>query len=245
MLLHGLSEDQRSFQWLSGFLAQDFRCIAYNLPTGKADQARLAGSTHAQLVEDLFALLDHLGIRQSYLFGSSFGSTIALAALRAQPERIPRAVLQGGFAHRTLAPVELTLALLARSWPGTMHWLPLRERLNRRFHIGAFTCPEAWEELERVSGEAPIAAVAHRAVMMHRLDLRPILPEIQQPVLLVCGDDDPLVGKECEADLLKGLPNAGRVELPKCGHFPYFTHAEALADVVRHHFTPPGATRCS
>ena len=53
-----------------------------------------------------------------------------------------------------------------------------------------------------------MAAVAQCAVTLHRLDLRPLLPSIRQPVLLICGDCDPLVGKKCEEDLQRGLPNA-------------------------------------
>ena len=60
-----------------------------------------------------------------------------------------------------------------------------------------------------------------------------MLPEIRQPVLLVCGDDDPLVGRSCETELLKGLPNARRIEFVGCGHFPYLTHTEVLAEVLR------------
>jgi pimeloyl-ACP methyl ester carboxylesterase len=189
---------------------------------------------------DLFALLDHLGVRQSYLLGSSFGSTVALAALRERPERFPRAILQGGFAQRPLALAELLLARVARYWPGTMRALPLRLTVMRRSHAEPFAgCPpEVWEFFVAQTGTVPITAVAHRAVLLHQIDLRPLLSEIRQPVLLVCGDCDPLVGRACEEMLLAGLPNAGRVEVNRCGHFPYLTHIDLLATVVRDFLTP-------
>ena len=85
----------------------------------------------------------------------------------------------------------------------------------------------------------PIAAVAHRALLIHRLDLRHLLAEIHQPVLLVCGDHDPLVGPACEEALLRGLPNAGRAQLAGCGHNPLFSHPEVLAELTRQFLTPP------
>ena len=88
-----------------------------------------------------------------------------------------------------------------------------------------------------------MAAVAHGALLLHRLDLRPILAGIRQPVLLVCGDGDPLVSRSCEEDLLTGLPNVRRVELCRCGHNPLFTHPEVLAEVVRGFLTPPPCAR--
>jgi pimeloyl-ACP methyl ester carboxylesterase len=241
VFVHGLSEAAVSFVLTMARLTDHFRCIAYDLPRGGADGARLGATTHAGLAEDLFALLDHLGLRRSYLLGSSFGSTIVLAAMRARPERVPRAVLQGGFAQRCLAPAEVLLASLARHWPGTMGALPFRTALLCRGHRGAFAErePDVWDFYLDQSGGNPIAAVAQRALLMHRSDLRASLAELRQPVLMICGDCDPLVGKDCEEALLRGLPHVQRVEIAGCGHFPHFTHPELLAELLRQFLMPP------
>lgn len=241
LLIPGLSDDARSFVLLCALLSKHFRCIAYDLPTGASDGARLSRYGHADLVTDAFTLLDHVGARQSYVFGASFGSTIALAALRAQPQRLPRAVLQGGFARRPLAPAEVLLANLARYWSGPMRALPFYIATMSLPHYGPFRSRSAdiWEYFLNRWGSPPMAAVARRALLLHRIDLRPMLPAIRQPVLLACGDRDPLVSPECEEVLLRGLPNARRVELANCGHNPQFTHPEVLADIVRQFLTPP------
>jgi pimeloyl-ACP methyl ester carboxylesterase len=237
----GLADGPLNFVPVLARLAGQFRCLTYALPSGRGDGARLDRYSHADLVADLVAILDHAGVRQSYLFGSSFGSTIVLAALHAHPGRFPRALLQGGFARRTLAPAERLLAGMARWWPGSMRHLPLHTAVLRRGHAGQFaTCPpDVWPFFLEQNGIAPIAAVARRALLLHRLDLRPLLPALRQPVLLVCGEHDPLVGKDCEEALLAGLPNAGRVELQGCGHFPYLTHPDVLATIVQGFLTPP------
>jgi len=240
-MIPGLADDALSFLFVSALLAPHFRCIAYNLPNGGSDGARLRRIAHPDLVQDLFALLDHLSIRQSYLLGSSFGGTIALAAMHANPEKFPRAVLQGAFAFRPLSVAESFLARLARYWPGKMRLLPGRSAILRWFHSDPFAArpPEVWDYfLDRSNGH-PIAAVSHRAIMIHRLDLHSILSEIRQPVLLVCGDHDPLVGPACEETLLSGLPNAGRATIAGCGHNPLFSHPEILAELVRQFLTPP------
>jgi pimeloyl-ACP methyl ester carboxylesterase len=241
LFIPGLSDDARSFLLLSALLSKSFRCIAYDLPAGRGDGARLRRYTHSDLVEDAFALLDHLGVGQSYVLGCSFGSTVALAALEARPARLPRAVLQGGFAHRRLAPAEVLLARLVRYLPGRTRSLPFRSALLRRSHHGPFATrpPEFWDFFLTRWGSPRLAAMAQRALLLHRLDLRPALGHIRQPVLLVTGEADPLVNRECEQDLLRGLPNAGQVELMDCGHNPLFTHPEVLAEVVREFLTPP------
>lgn len=244
VLIPGLSDQALSFVMLCAYLSGHFRCIAYDLPAGAADGACLSRYTHADLAEDLIALLDHLEVRQSYVLGASFGSTIALAALQRHGARLPRAILQGGFARRPLAPAELLLASLARYWPWPMRRLPFRRPLLRRAHGAPFVSRSAdeWEFFLERWGALPMATVAQRARMVHRLDVRPLLREIRQPVLLVCGENDPLVNRHCETELLNELPNAARVEIAGCGHNPQYTHPETLAEIVHQFLTPPGGS---
>ena len=241
VMIPGLADDSLSFIFVSALLAPYFRCIAYDLPSSADDGANLCRIAHTDLVHDLFALLDHLDISQTYLLGSSFGGTIALAAMHSSPQTIPRTVLQGAFACRPLGAIAHFLARLGRYWPGTMHFLPGRTAVLRRFHLAPFASrpPEVWDYFLERSNLPPIAAVAHRALMIHRLDLRSLLSEIRQPVLLVCGEYDPLVGLACEEALLRGLPNAGRARLAACGHNPLFSHPEVLAELTRQFLTPP------
>jgi pimeloyl-ACP methyl ester carboxylesterase len=238
LFVPGLSDRGSVFVLAVALLSRSFRCVTYDLPVGGADRARMHRYSHAGLVADALALLDHLGAGRSYLFGASFGSTVVLRLLHDHPQRFPRAVVQGGFAHRPLAPAEWLLARAARHWPGAMNHLPLFKRLQRHVHHAPFAArPDVWDFY--LDDDRPIAAVAAHALMLHGTDLRPILPEIRQPVLLVCGDCDPLVNGRCADVLLAGLPNAGRVEIGGCGHLPYLSHPEALAEVVRRFLTPP------
>ncbi len=234
VFIHGLADLSASFLLPMSILSRGFLCIGYELPDGRVDGANLRRYTHADLVADLLVLLDHLKIDKAYLFGSSFGSTIALAALHEHPARFPRALLQGGFARRPLRIGEWLLASCMRFVPGSLRHLPLRNRSMHRYHHGPLAeRAELWEYFLQCAGTPRIGAVARRALLMQALDLRPILPEIRQPVLVICGDQDPLVGKPCEEELLQGLPSSQRIEIPGCGHYPYFSHPEVLAEIIR------------
>lgn len=241
LFVPGLSSDARSFALLMVLLRDRFRCIAYDLPTGQGDGARLDRYTHANLADDAVALLDHLNEPPGYLAGFSFGSTIALAALHARPERWTRAVHLGGFARRRLAPAEVLLARLARHWQAPMRVMPFAEALLRRSHFAAFAgCPpEIWPFFLERHGSPPIAAVAHRALLIHQLDLRPLLPAITQPILLVSGEADPIIQASAVEELRQGLPNAMHVELRDCGHHALFTHPAAVAELMGQFLSPP------
>jgi pimeloyl-ACP methyl ester carboxylesterase len=240
LFIHGLGDSCHSFLMPIARLSAHFRCIAYDQPSGRGDGARLRRYTHDHLVADVWALLEHLGLQQSYVLGSSFGSTIALKAMYAHPERVPRGILQGGLAYRPLRRAERFLSSWGRFLPGRMASIPLREKVLLRCAGTSFkeAFPDVWEHFLKCSGRAPLAAVAHQARLLHRLDLRPILPAIRQPILLICGDRDRVVPRVHEEMLLQGLPNAGRVVLSGCGHVPSYTHPAILAEVVRQFLTP-------
>lgn len=246
IFVHGAADVARSFLLPISRLSAHFRCVAYDLPNGHDDGARLGRYRHDDLVADLLALADHLGLERAYLYGSSFGSTVVLRALASAPARFPRAVLQGGLAARPLRRLERVLAWVARRLPGRMAGLPRRERLLTKVHGRPFADrpAEVWRAFVEVTGQARIAALGHQARLLHGLDLRGELPRVRQPVLLVHGDRDAVMPRPYLEVLRQGLPSAGVAVIEGCGHLPYYTHAEALAELVRRFLTPPGAAAC-
>jgi pimeloyl-ACP methyl ester carboxylesterase len=241
VFVHGVADSSDSFLMPVSRLSANFRCVAYNLPTGRGDGARVRRWTHEQLVCDLFELIDHLGLKQAYLFGSSFGSTIVVTAMARHADRIPRGVLQGGLAYRPLFPRERWLARIGQYIPGTVGLFRGRERVMRKINGAEFEGrpEEVWRYfIERTAG-TPIATLARQALALDRVDLRPLLPQVRQPVLLISGDRDAIVPERHQEMLLAGLPNAGRVTIRGCAHVPSYTHPEALAEVVRQFLTPP------
>jgi pimeloyl-ACP methyl ester carboxylesterase len=230
----GLLDDSLSFVRLLALLSRHFRCIAYDWPTGRGDNAHLPTYRHRDLVADLGALLDHTGARQAVVLGNAFGSTVALAALHAQPERLSAGVLLSGYARRRLAAAETLLAAVARYLPGVMRQLPLRNWLVSVSQAWAFAPAEleVWQSYVQRMGEIAISAVAYRARLLHDLDLRGLLPGIRQPVLLLSGEAEPLANKRCATALLTGLPNVARVELPQCAQQALYTHPGQLAETV-------------
>ena len=242
VMVPGMASDAISFVMLMDRLKAHFRCVSYELPEGGPDGARLMTYRHDDLTSDLFALLNHLRIAECFLLGFSFSSTIALSALHQQPGRFMRGILQGGFARRPLARSEVLVASFARFLPGTLGQLPLRRRVIEHNHREPFLQrdPDVWSFFMERTCRIPMKAVASRVLMIHQLDLRSILPTIQQPMLMICGDRDPLVGRACEQELRQGLPSVARAEIERCGHQPHQTHPEVMAEVVRQFLQAPG-----
>jgi pimeloyl-ACP methyl ester carboxylesterase len=240
VFVHGLSDIARSYAMVAADLCRGFTCIIYELPHGDGDGAGLGGYRHRHFADDLFALMDHLGVPRTYAVGSSFGATIVLAAAARRPERFARAVLQGAFARRPVHPREIMLCRFARYWPGRMRSMPVRTSLKNPKEASVFDTlpPDRAAFLRENCGSTPIAAVARFGLLIARLDLRAVLRNVQVPVRLVGGDRDGIVRPEYEQELLAGLPLAERVEIAGCGHVPQYTHPGLFAELIRQFFTP-------
>ncbi len=235
LFIHGLSAHANCFAGVMAELHTEYRCIAYQLPEGRGDQAPLGAMTHADLVADLFALMDHLQLEQSVVLGASFGSTLALAALAEQPQRFQAGILQGAFAHRPLHRFERMLCQVTRYVPGEMRHLPLYRRAQAAVDREVFAeHPEAlWDWFARSVSITRTRAVARRALILDSLDLRPRLGAIEQPVLMIGAPDDKVIPLPLEQTVLAGLPNAQRVELTGCGHYPQYLKPQEMAASMR------------
>ncbi|NBO91948.1 MAG: alpha/beta hydrolase [Planctomycetia bacterium] len=235
VFVHGASDTGRSFAFTISQLTSSFRCIAYDLPGRPGDASSLGRYRHEDLVSDLFALLDHLRLPVAFVLGSSFGGTIVLRAMGRDPQRFPRGILQGALVHRPLRRTEWWLTWLARLLPGPMTQMPRREKMLRIVHGEPFVgrAEEWWRAYVDWTGESRISTLGRQGQLLHRLDLRPELPSIHQPVLLVAGDRDYVAPLEHSEMIRHRLPHGQLVVLNGCGHVPSYTHPEQFADVIR------------
>jgi pimeloyl-ACP methyl ester carboxylesterase len=235
LFVHGLCDLARSFAMPMANLLDDFRCVALELPNGKDDDAKLGTYRHDFFPHEVVALLDHLKLDRVDILGSSFGSTVALRTAAIYPDRLRRIVLQGGFARRPLIRAERGLARIGRYWPWRMGELPIRETVMRKLESHAFVTapPEIFEFLLSNSGQTPVRAASRRALILDKLDLRPILARVTCPVLMIGGDRDTIVPRRYEAEVEAGVPDVRRVEFSPCGHYPQYTHPAQMAVEMR------------
>ena len=235
VFIHGMADAPQAFVMVMNPLRERFLCVAYALPDGCRYGGQLPRYQLADYGADLLTLLDHLGIAESAIVGSSFGSLICLYALRYAPQRCRWGILQNGFARRPLGRWEKELARWGRGLPGWFgDWPNLQAAVMGYLEpvmIRHLPAPVTAAYL-RHAANTPIAAAAWRAWTIARSDLSALLPEIQQPVLLLTGDQDRLVPVACWQQLQEGLPCCQRVHIPGCGHYPQYSHPHVMAEVI-------------
>jgi pimeloyl-ACP methyl ester carboxylesterase len=241
ILVPGIAATYRGYALMLNQLAARFRTVVYDYPgEHKDDGARLRRITHEDLVDDLFGLVEHLRLGRVFLVGLSFGTTIVLRSIHREPRRFPKAVLQGAFAKRRFTLAERLALSLGRQLPGTISKLPLRETVlsyNSRNDFPSLIA-DRWPYYLEQNGLTPIASLAHRVDLVARLNLRPILPEIANEILLLQGNEDRIVTRPYFDELCASLRNVQAVIMPLVGHQPHYTHAEALASTIAEYLLP-------
>jgi 3-oxoadipate enol-lactonase len=92
VLLHGLTATRRNVvQGSRHLIKRGYRLVAYDA-RGHGASSPAPSYEYRDLVEDLQAVLDELGLERAALAGSSMGATTAMAFTLEHPERVPALV---------------------------------------------------------------------------------------------------------------------------------------------------------
>ncbi len=234
-LLNGFAGTHELFSLLVWLLRDQFRCVLFDYPIPQRGSVTLN-----DLADDVIAIADVCGDQSCSLFATSFGGKVALTALHRHPRRIDRAVLQAGFAHRDLSRFERFLIQAGRILPARFRRIPLRAALQRQNHLRWFPPFDRtrWQFYLDNTGATSLGEMARRGGIIRDCDLRPLLPHIEQPVLLVRSEGDGQVLAKCGDVLADALPRATVETMNDTGQIPFLTHPHRLAKIIRPFLCP-------
>lgn len=203
----------------------------YSLGSGDNWQALASPQGVARAVT---AMADKLGIERFNLMGNSMGGIASQAIAAEEGDRVTKLILVGTGARTTgVKP----------AWKQTMDtWIA--GDVDRDFTatlVDALIArrPEDPAEFERF---VDAVANANKAFMVSvltnafALDLRPVLPEITAPTLIVRGALDAARTPTHVAELLAGIPGSSAVEIPDAGHSPQVDSPAVFAAIVHDFF---------
>jgi pimeloyl-ACP methyl ester carboxylesterase len=233
VLVHGFTGSREDFRDHFDALAELGRTVIYDhRGHGESSNTGDAASyTFEQLVDDLRALLDALGIERCDLLGHSMGGMVALRFALAHPQRLASLLLMDTAARcpdgALRAPMAAAgriarddgMANLASLLRGRAAIDPQRPQASRRFEeeIGS----EVYWARHRVRMTAmdPEAFAALGLLLVDQQPLTERLAEIGCPTLIIVGEEDrPFLAPSRE--LASGIAGAELVTIPAAAHSP-------------------------
>jgi len=221
--------------------------------TGGSDPADDAGQyAIADYASDVEELREHLGLEQLLLLGHSHGGVVAVEYAASHPDRVERLILASTLARngpeQAAAMQQAVESRKDEPWHAdavdalqtelqgefadgrqlmelTRRMMPLyyadygeREQRHVASLDGDSLCVDAtrlWE----------------KEIWGH-FDLRPLLPNLTMPTLVLTGERDFITGPVCAAELTEGIAVPESVVLPGTGHMIFVEAPEQFREAV-------------
>ena len=204
ILLHGNGENCSYFYEQVSYFARQYRVIAVDTRGHGLSPRGTAPFTIRQFAEDLYRLMNRLGLEKAHILGFSDGGNIALCFALAHPDRVERLIVNGA----NLYPLGVKWK---DQWDITKEYYATKKAAKQR--------PELWADAELLG------------LMVHDPYISPMsLRRLRMPVLVIAGTED-VIRTGHTKFMARCLPNS-RLVLIEGDHFIAANRSEAFNAAV-------------
>jgi len=231
VLVHGFASAIEAWSPVIPALAKTHRVLALDLKGfGWTDRPEGDYSPEAQ-ARIFLKLLEVRGVRKAALVAHSWGSTVALAAVLAAPERFTKLALYDAWVYEDQLPTFFHWAR-AEGVGEALFGLYYKERADERMALAFFdkryVTERLVEEVDAALERPGTVAAALAAVRGQRYaEVEAKYRTIDKPTLLLWGREDLVTPLKFGERLSRELPNSKLVVYPRCGHFPMIEAMDA------------------
>lgn len=210
LLLHGLFGALSNFEHLIRFFRDKYKVVVPLLPLFDLDILHTSVGGLQKFVHKFIEARDYKNI---HLLGNSLGGHVALVYVLKHPERVKSLILTGSSG--------LFENGMGDSYPKRGDYEYIKKKTQVTFYDPAIATKELVDEVfEITSNRLKVLKIIALAKSAIRNNLGEELNQIQQPTLLVWGNNDavtpPFVGREFN----RLIPNSELHFVDKCGHAP-------------------------
>ncbi len=247
LCMHGLTRNSADFEGIAAHLAPDYRLIVVD-QRGRGlsgYDSNPANYQPAVYVQDMFRLLDLLGLDKVILMGTSMGGLISMIMGMQQPDRFAGVILNDIGPVVNPAGLERIKGYVGQAAPVTS-W---EDAMAQAREINGSAFPdyseEDWLRFTRVlfredengvpvlsydpAISKPILEVKDDAVPP---DLWPVFDALADiPVLVIRGELSDILATDCIAEMRRRKPDLQVAEIPRRGHAPTLDEPACIAAI--------------
>jgi pimeloyl-ACP methyl ester carboxylesterase len=231
VLVHGFASAIEAWSPVVPVLSKTHRVVALDLKGfGWTDRPEGDYSPDAQ-ARILLKLLELRGVQKAALVAHSWGSSVALAATLAAPERFTKLALYDAWVYEDQLPTFFHWAR-ADGVGEMLFGLYYKERADERMALAFFdkryVTERLVEDVDAALDRPGTVAAALAAVRGQRYaEVEAKYRMIDKPTLLLWGREDLVTPLKYGERLSRELPNAKLIVYPRCGHFPMIEARDA------------------
>lgn len=234
VLLHGALSDGRVWEDQLEHLSDEFTVVAWDAPGCGQSSDPPETFRLPQYAECVARFVSALDLGRPHILGHSFGAGLALELYGRHPDMARSVVLVGGYAgwagSLPADEVQMRLQLALE----TADRLPLEFEPSSIPGLFSEVMPaDKSERLAAIMSDVRPVATRVMALAFAEADLRPVLPRITVPTLLLYGDADERSPLTVAEALHAAISTSTLVVLPGLGHECYLEAPDRFNAEVR------------
>jgi len=213
IFLHGWQQNSGSFLPLVPFFYQHFKLYLPDLPGfGKTPLPNRPFSSrdYAKVIAEW---MNRANIKETIVIGHSFGGKVASLLTYHYPKRVKKLIL--------IAPSGI---------PENHWWYRLTAKIPPRIKTTLSLALPKKTHSRDYNNAGPLLPTFKKIV---KENLRPILPNIKQPALIIWGKEDQELPFKNGQKIHKLLPNS-KLEIVPGGHFPFWDNPKEISQIIKH-----------
>lgn len=239
LCVHGFPLDHSMWRQQWEGLGDQFLFLAPDLAGfGRSILADDTQATDASLesdADDLAELLDRMGHARVVFCGLSMGGYVGWQFWRRHPARVAGFVLCDTRAAADTPEVARGRRVMAERILKEGMEILVEPMLPRLFSNATLTAPDAriFGLIQRMRSCSPLAAARVLMAMANRPDMEALLPTIDLPTLLLCGEEDVITPPAEMQQMAARMPQAKLQRIPSAGHLAPAENAALVNRAIR------------
>lgn len=234
VLLHGYPLSSAIWREQVKGLADHYRVITPDLRGHGTSPAPEGVYDMDTMANDVFALLDGLGVQKFVLIGHSMGGYVSLAAWKMHPDRVLALGLIDSQAGADTEEARQGRFAMADKVAEHGASVVAEAMVPKLFAPGLAADDFIVEQVRTIIVSTnPTGIIGTLKGMAARPDSSAILPNLDIPVLLLTGDKDALIPPSKSDSMASAISGATQVVVENAGHMPMMEQPTATTEAIR------------
>lgn len=247
LCIHGLTANSRFWDCMASALSPQHRVIAMDIRGRGLSDKPNTGYSIERHCRDILALMDDQGLERAVLMGHSLGAFISLVFAAKHPQKVSRLILVDGGGKlsetqmsKVFAGIKPSLDRLGKTFPSFKDYVsqmkqapylqPWNSYMETHFHY----------EVEKVKGGLRSRVhpkhIEEEAKNLGKVDSRQFYKKVTSPTLILratkglLAKDDLVLPKDVVERMVRGIPNAKKVDLKGTNHYSILLQPNPVRD---------------